>query len=179
MGNQCICCAARITGGVGGPCGDGAAEAYCAKSLQGEASCGNAVHGRWMKCPLPPPPPQTPLPQPPPSTPLPLPQPSSPCWTPLPLPDSPSPHGTPSPCQTPPVACMTCGRQGGQGRIDDITGKGLRTAVALSTASCCVPAPRAAFSPEIKNPGSTGAFLRTTGGWGQNASARPLPITVL
>ncbi len=30
---------------------------------------------------------------------------------------------------------MTCGRQGGQGRIDDITGKGLRTAVALSTAS--------------------------------------------
>ncbi len=28
------------------------------------------------------------------------------------------------------------GRQGGQGRIDDITGKGLRTAVALSTASC-------------------------------------------
>ncbi len=31
---------------------------------------------------------------------------------------------------------MTCGRQGGQGRMDDITGKGLRTAVALSTASC-------------------------------------------
>ena len=26
---------------------------------------------------------------------------------------------------------MTCGRQGGQGRIDDITRKGLRTAVAL------------------------------------------------
>ncbi len=30
---------------------------------------------------------------------------------------------------------MTCGRQGGLGRIDDITGKGLCTAVALSTAS--------------------------------------------
>ncbi len=64
---------------------------------------------RWMKCPLPPPP----------STPLPQPQ------TPTPLPHL-----------DPPMACMTCGRQGGQGRIDNITGKGLCTAVALSTASC-------------------------------------------
>ncbi len=48
---------------------------------------------------------------------------------------SPTPHLDPP--WTPPPFCwqMTCGRQGGQGRIKDITGKGLRTAVALSTAS--------------------------------------------
>ncbi len=52
-------------------------------------------------------------------------------WMKCPLP--PSPLNPPDPLlpQTP-----LCGRQGGQGRIDDITGKGLRTAVALSTASC-------------------------------------------
>ncbi len=49
----------------------------------------------------------------------PPPQPPPPLPTPL-------PYWTPSPWR----------RQGGQGRNDDITGKGLRTAVALSTASC-------------------------------------------
>ncbi len=45
-----------------------------------------------------------------------------------------TPHGW-----TPPSLDSISGRrQGGQGRIDDITGKGLRTAVALSTASCLV-----------------------------------------
>ncbi len=75
-------------------------------SLWGEAPCGSAVHGKVDE--------MSPAPshyqQPPPSPPNPLP---------LPLPDPPPPTG-----------------QGGQGRIDDITGKGLRTAVALSTASC-------------------------------------------
>ncbi len=56
-------------------------------------------------------------------------------WMKCPLPPSPNP---PPPAWTPPpMDSMTSGRQGGQGRIDDITGKGLRTAVALSTASCC------------------------------------------
>ena len=45
---------------------------------------------------------------------------------------TPSPLWTPSPTWTPPPQ----GRHGGQGRIYDITSKGLRTAVALSTASC-------------------------------------------
>ncbi len=63
---------------------------------------------RWMKCPLPPSPLNT-----------------------LALPNPPAPR-------PPSTDSMTCGKQGGQGRIDDITGKGLRTAVALSTASCSV-----------------------------------------
>ncbi len=51
---------------------------------------------------------------------------------------SPAPHSPP--------AGSPWRRQGGQGRIDNITGKGLGTAVALSTASCsfllcCLPAP--------------------------------------
>ncbi len=50
---------------------------------------------------------------------------------PLPL-NQPAPAQPPDPPRAPPP----CGRQGGQGRIDDITSKGLRTAVALSTASC-------------------------------------------
>ncbi len=75
---------------------------------------------RWIKCPLAPSPPPTPLPLP---NPLPLPRP--PAQTPYPW----------TPCRPP---CRQ-GRQGGQGRIDDITGKGLRAAVALSTASCCAP----------------------------------------
>ncbi len=66
---------------------------------------------RWMKCPLPPTP--TPSPTPPPTLNPPYPQ-------------TPPPYPRPPPCR----------RQGGQGRIGDITGKGLRTAVALSTASC-------------------------------------------
>ncbi len=77
---------------------------------------------RWMKCPLPP-------------------CLDPPAWTP-----SPSPWPGP-PCLDPPQACMTCGRQGGQERIDDITGKGLLTAVALSTASCSVQAPPALTTP--------------------------------
>ncbi len=64
---------------------------------------------RWMKCPLPLPP------HPPPPSQPPTPEPPSPG---LPLPPDP------------------CGRQGGKGRICDIAGKGLRTAVVLSTASC-------------------------------------------
>ncbi len=82
----------------------------CAKSLQGEAPCGSAVHGKVdeMSAALLPPPPTPPLPP------------------------------SPPPCLDPRwiCVCMTCGRQGGQGRINDITGKGLRTAVVLSTASC-------------------------------------------
>ncbi len=54
-------------------------------------------------------------------------------WMKYPLP--PPPAWTPPPLAWTCV-CMTCGTQGGQGRIDDTTGKGLRTAVALSTASC-------------------------------------------
>ncbi len=50
-------------------------------------------------------------------------------WMKCPLPPPPPPN--PPPQLDPPQT-----RQGGQGRIDDITGKGLRTAVALSTASC-------------------------------------------
>ena len=50
---------------------------------------------------------------------------------PLPLPDPPPPARPHTHTHT-----HTRGRQGGQGRIDDITGKGLRTAVALSTACC-------------------------------------------
>ncbi len=64
---------------------------------------------RWLKCPLPLPP-DPPLPPQPPTHEAPYPQTS--------LPPDPS-HG----------------KQGGQGGIGDITGKGLRTAVALSTAS--------------------------------------------
>ncbi len=51
----------------------------------------------------------------------------SPAPSPNPLPDPPSPLPDPPPPWR---------RQGGQGRIDDITRKGLRTAIALSTASC-------------------------------------------
>ncbi len=50
------------------------------------------------------------------------------------LPPTPSPANPPPPPTNP----LCNQRQGGQGRIDDITSKGLRTAVALSTASCCV-----------------------------------------
>ncbi len=53
---------------------------------------------------------------------------------PLPLPQAPSP--SPNPPRPP-----TPRRQGGQGRIGDIIGKGLRTAVALSTASCFMKEP--------------------------------------
>ncbi len=86
----------------------------CAKSLLGEAPCGSAVHGKVDEMspapyPLNPPPPS---PNPPPTCPDPLPLDPSCPWT--------TPHR----------------RQGGQGRIVDITSKGLRTAVALSTASC-------------------------------------------
>ncbi len=86
---------------------------FCAKSLQGEAPCASAVYGKVDEISSTPPP-STP-------SPTPLPCPNPPPQDPLPL--------------EPPVDSMTCGRQGGQGRIDDITGKGLRTAVALSTAS--------------------------------------------
>ncbi len=48
--------------------------------------------------------------------------------TPLPLPNPLPPNPTPDP--------LPHRRQGGQGGIGDITGKGFRTAVALSTASC-------------------------------------------
>ncbi len=78
----------------------------CAKSLQGEAPCGSAMYGKVGEMS---PAPSTPSPSP---TPLPLSQPLPPAWTP------------------------SWGRQGGQGRINGITGKGLRTAVALSNASC-------------------------------------------
>ncbi len=44
---------------------------------------------------------------------------------------SPAPLPDPSPRTPPP----SCGRHGGQGEIGDITSKGLRTAVALSTAA--------------------------------------------
>ncbi len=53
-----------------------------------------------------------------------------PLLNPLPQPPCPGPPGSPH------------RRQGGQGRIGDITSKGLRTAVALSTAACsdsCCP----------------------------------------
>ncbi len=63
-----------------------------------------------MKCPLP-----LPLNPPPPPPPLPLARPPHP--------------------PIPPTDNMTCGRHRGQGGIDDITSKGLSTAVALSTAS--------------------------------------------
>ncbi len=86
---------------------------YCAKSLQGEAPCGSAVYGKVDEMsPAPPPP-------------LPSPNPS-PCL-PLPLPDPPSFHWTPPPAE----------KTRRTRTIDNITGKGLRTAVALSTASCC------------------------------------------
>ena len=72
---------------------------------------------RWMKCPLAPPPPPTPHP-----------------WIPLPLdPLAPDPPALdPKPCGQHDLWKT----QGGQGRIEDIATKGLRTAVALSTASC-------------------------------------------
>ncbi len=59
--------------------------------------------------------------------------------TPVPSPSTPPPQPPPLPPDPPapdppPADSMTCV---GQGRIDDITGKGLRTAVALSTASGC------------------------------------------
>ncbi len=50
---------------------------------------------------------------------------------------NPPPHGQ-TLTHGPPLPPDLRGRQGGQGRIDDITGKGLRTAVALSTASCLI-----------------------------------------
>ncbi len=83
----------------------------CAKSLQGEAPCGSAVYGKVDE--------MSPAPLPP-----------NPLHPPNPLPPNPPPWDTHS--QTP----LPCGRPGGQGRIGDITGKGLRTVVALSTASC-------------------------------------------
>ncbi len=86
----------------------------CAKSLQGEAPCGSAVHGKVAEI-----------------SPAPLPSPS---LTPS-GPKPPSSLGAPTPGPLP------HGRQGGQGRIDDITGKGLRTAVALGTASCLLSSP--------------------------------------
>ncbi len=55
---------------------------------------------------------------------------------PSPPPNPPWPDPPPMPGPPPPADSMTGGRQGGQGRIDDFTRKGLRTAVALSTASC-------------------------------------------
>ncbi len=58
---------------------------------------------------------------------------------PCPLPPNPPPHPLPPhplPLDPPALGPHPCRKQGGQGRIDDITGKGLRTAVALSTASC-------------------------------------------
>ncbi len=55
---------------------------------------------------------------------------------PPPLPNPPDPAQTPLPLDPPAPEPSCHGRQGGQGRIDDITGKGLHTAVALSTASC-------------------------------------------
>ncbi len=78
--------------------GGGAKPRHCAKSLWGEAPCGSAVHGKVDEIspahPQPPPPPPTPASNPP--------APEPPCpWTP------PSLHG----------------RQGGQGRIDNITGR--------------------------------------------------------
>ncbi len=80
----------------------------CPKSLQGEAPCGSAVYGKVDE------------------------------MSPAPSPLSPGPHtpGSPPPPDPPCPQTPPHGRQGGQGRIGDITGKGLRTAVALSTASC-------------------------------------------
>ncbi len=53
--------------------------------------------------------------------------------SPAPSPLTSLPSTNPPPLPRPPDPPLTCGRQGGQGRI---TGKGLRTAVALSTAAC-------------------------------------------
>ncbi len=55
-------------------------------------------------------------------------------WMKCPLPPPPL---APSP-SLPPCPQTPQGRQGGQGGISNITGKGLRTAVALSTASCSI-----------------------------------------
>ncbi len=69
----------------------------CTKSLQGEAPCGSAVYGKVDE--------MSPAPSP---SPNPLHLPNPPALTPLQL--------------DPPMNSMTGGRQGGQGRIDDITG---------------------------------------------------------
>ena len=72
----------------------------CKKSLKGEAPCGSAIQGKVNKM-SPAPSPLTPSPSP---SPNPLPPAQIPLWL------------------VPPMDSMTGGRQGGQERIDDITG---------------------------------------------------------
>ncbi len=91
----------------------------------GQAPCGSAVYGRVDE--------MSPAPSP---FPLPLPL----AWTP--------------PMDLRICVCMTYGRLG-QGRIDNITGKGLRTAVALSTASCIFCAVGAACNARASRSGRT------------------------